>query len=45
MKRRLSVTNLSLENKLADVSTGPDNDWSIQSKRRQVIFRAKVGNR
>ena len=23
----------------------PDDDWSIQSKRRQVIFRAIVGNR
>ena len=29
MKRRLSVTSLS------------DDDWSIQSKRRQVIFRAQ----
>ena len=23
----------------------PDDDWSIQSKRRQVIFRSIVGNR
>ena len=23
----------------------PDDDWSIQSKRRQVIFRAQVGNK
>ena len=23
----------------------PDDDWSIQSKRRQVIIRAIVGNR
>ena len=23
----------------------PDDDWSIQSKRRQVIFRAIIGNR
>ena len=23
----------------------PDDDWSIHSKRRQVIFRAQVGNR
>ena len=37
----------------ADVSTEcsnrrqgeSDDDWSIQSKRRQVIFQAKVGNR
>jgi len=23
----------------------PDDDWSIQLKRRQVIFRTQVGNR
>ena len=23
----------------------PDGDWTIQSKRRQVIFRTQVGNR
>ena len=36
---------------LADISTEcssrhqGDDDWSIQSKRRQVIFQAIVGNR
>ena len=31
---------------LADISTEcPDDDWSIQSKCLQVIFRAKVGTR
>ena len=50
MERRLSVTNLSLENKFADGST----EFSIHLtfalmtsgfKCRQVIFQAQVGNR
>ena len=51
MKRRLSVTNFSSENNLpmfrlnAPVVDVSDDDWNIQSKCRQVIFRAKVGNR
>ena len=52
MKRRFSVTNS--ENNLpmfqlnVPVVTGhfrPNNDWSIQLKHRQVIFRAQVGNK
>ena len=52
MKRRFSVTNS--ENNLpmfqlnVPVVTGhfrPNDDWSIQLKRRQVIFRAQVGNK
>ena len=42
-RRRLSVTNLSLENNLPTFC--PDDNWSIQSKRWQVIFQAIVGNR
>ena len=46
IERRLSVTNLSSENNFVDVSTEcssrhhfhPDDDWSIQSKRRQSYF-------
>ena len=51
LKRRLFSTNLSSENNLpmfrlnAPVVFRPDDDWSIQSKRRQVIFRAQVGTR
>ena len=45
MKRRLSVTNLSLENNLptfrlnAPVVIRADVNWSIQSKCQQDIFR------
>ena len=28
-----------------EVTAGPDDDWSIQSKRQQVIFQAQVGTR
>ena len=54
MKRRLSVTSLSLENSLHVVLTECsshhkhfhlDDDWSIQSKRRQATLSAQFGNR
>ena len=37
------VTNLSSENttECSSRHQGPDDDWSIQSKRRQVIFQAQ----
>ena len=48
-EERLSVTNFSSENNLPtfrlNAPVVPDDDWSIQSKCRQVISRAKVGNR
>ena len=34
----------TIERRLS-VNFRPDDDWSIQSKRRQVIFRTQVGNR
>jgi len=58
MKRRLSVTNLNLDNNLLtfrlnapviirarDDKFHHDDDWSMHSKRQQVIFQAQVGNR
>ena len=36
------LENLSVASQLASAK---DDDWSIQSKRRQVIFQAQVGNR
>ena len=47
MKRRLSVTNLSLESNLPNVSTRchcPDDNWSIQSKHRQAELKLVTDN-
>jgi len=51
-KGYVSVTNLSSENNLPTfrlnarvVIRVKDDDWSIQSKCQQVIFRTQVGNR
>jgi len=55
-RKRLSVTNLSLENNLPTfrlnapvvqviITYPPDDDWNIQLKHRKVIFRTQIGNR
>ena len=44
-REQLSATNLSSENIFPTFWLNADDNWSIQSKRWQVIFWAQVGNR